>query len=152
MLGVFKLAAEMAGIPATLLLSICSAESDLRADVVNFQDGGGDSIGICQTKESTARMLGFSGDPNLLLNRWYSAQYAAKYLRRQLRRYKGDVCSAVAAYNRGTVKRLPDGRFSNQKYVDRVMGRWMKYAPEEAQGWVDRCSRKDKDVASRVQG
>jgi soluble lytic murein transglycosylase-like protein len=141
--GAIQIAAEFVGIPAALLLGLCSAESDLRA-IANPMDGGSPSLGVCQTKEATARMESFEGSAEQLLrDPLVNAIYAAKYLRRQIRRYKGDVCSAIAAYNRGTAKRLQDGSFSNQRYVDRVIGRWMKYDKKAAKEWAAKCGSKD---------
>jgi soluble lytic murein transglycosylase-like protein len=146
MLGVFKLAAEFANVPAALLLGLCSAESDFRA-IANPMDGGSASLGVCQTKLSTARMESFEGSAQQLLeNPLVNAIYAAKYLSRQIRRYDGDICSAIAAYNRGTAKRLEDGSFSNQRYVNRVISRWKKYDKKAAMEWAAKCEGKSKDA------
>lgn len=128
MLGVFHLAAETVGIPASLLIAICSVESDFR-DVVNKHDGGSPSIGICQIKLDTARLVGFEGtEEQLLRDRLINILYAAKYIKRQLNRYKGDYCSAISAYNTGTRRYLTDGRFNNMRYVTKVLERWKRYS------------------------
>ena len=152
MLGVFHIAAEIAGVPASLLIALCSVESDFR-DVVNQHDGGSPSIGVCQIKLDTARFMGFAGDEKQLLrDRLVNAIYAAKYLKHQLKRYYGDYCSAISAYNTGTRKHLPDGRFNNATYVRKVLKRWKRYSggklpltKEQAescdggtQGWVSK--------------
>ncbi len=131
MLGVFITAAALAGVPASLVIGECSAESDFRA-ITNHQDGGSASLGKCQVKQSTAWMLGYRGTPEELLNDdSINAYYAAKYLRYQLDRYEYRFCDAIAAYNAGSVKRSPDGTYRNKKYVVRVLGRWRKYAGGE---------------------
>src|SRR5688500_6438555 len=111
MLGVFHLSAEIVGIPASLLIALCSVESDFR-DVVNKYDGGSPSIGVCQIKLTTAKDVGFAGTADQLLkDRLVNTLYAGKYLKRQIDRYDGDVCSAISAYNTGSRKYLKDGRF-----------------------------------------
>ena len=94
-------AAKAAKVSGTLLVAICSHESgNFR---LNFapHDHGSPSFGICQVKEDTAKLFGFKGDPQLLMNPEINAKYAALYLRKQLERYSGDICKATAAYNAG---------------------------------------------------
>lgn len=90
---------------------------------VHHDDGNGDSLGICQVKLSTARVLGFKGTQNQLKNPKTNINYAAKYLSKQLTRYQDNSPMAVAAYNSGTFH--PGQKFAkNQKYVDKVFEAW----------------------------
>lgn len=80
-------------------------------------------FGLMQVRATTAQMLGFKGDPDLLYNPGENIRYGAAYLAYQLDRYAaaGDPTSyAVSAYNAGSVT-IAKGRFSNQGYVDSVM-------------------------------
>lgn len=106
---------------AALLSALCFVESGHNPSAINLQDKGEPSMGECQVKLSTARWLGFKGEKKQLwLNRLTNRYYAARYLQKQLKRYHGDIPSAVAAYNAGTAKRR-NGKFINQTYVDRVL-------------------------------
>lgn len=111
-------AAKAAKISGALFLAVCTHETNL-TNVTVYHDGGSPSIGICQMKEATARMLGFKGKAQDLINPYVNAKWAAKYLKYQLDRYDGDWCKATAAYNAGTYnesKKLP-GHPRNLKYV-----------------------------------
>lgn len=88
---------------------------------IHIDDGGSDSLGVCQIKVATANTLGFSGSKRDLINPRHNIFYAGKYLRRQLNRYGGDVSKAVAAYNSGTYRPRSDGKPKNFKYVNRVL-------------------------------
>jgi soluble lytic murein transglycosylase-like protein len=114
-------AAQKVGVPAALLLAICSQESGLR-NVEAPHDNGSPSYGLCQLKLDTAKGLGYQGDGKGLMNPETNASFAGKYLRYQLDRYNGDWCSATAAFNAGSY--LPStkspGKPKNFKYVRKV--------------------------------
>jgi len=77
------------------------------------------SWGLLQVMGGTAREMGFSGYfPELCLPS-VGIHYGCRYLAQKLRKY-GNYLDAVAAYNAGTVKRLPNGDYQNQAYVDKV--------------------------------
>jgi soluble lytic murein transglycosylase-like protein len=79
--------------------------------------------GLMQVRDTTAQMLGFSGDPDTLLNPATNIRYGTQYLNWQLERYASTpdpVSFAVSAYNAGTAH-FNKGVFANQKYVDSVI-------------------------------
>ena len=114
-------------VSGALLLAVCSHESNL-TNVVVHGDGGSSSYGICQVKEGTARMFGFTGKAKDLMDPFVNAKYAARYLKYQEKRYGGDSmgpCKMVAAYNAGRFnesKRVP-GKPMNLRYVRNVQNR-----------------------------
>jgi soluble lytic murein transglycosylase-like protein len=113
-------AAKAAKTSGLILLAICTHETRLRTVVVQ-NDGGTPSIGICQLKLDTAKMLGFTGTATDLLNPKTNAHFAALYLKYQYERY-GNYCHAVSAFNAGRYnesKILP-GFPRNLKYVNNV--------------------------------
>lgn len=114
-------AAKSVGVSGSLLLAICTFESKL-VNTISPHDNGSPSYGICQIKESTARMLGFNGQREDLMNPSINAKYAALYLKKQLERYDGDLCMATAAYNAGTYNpsKIVPGKPKNLKYVKGV--------------------------------
>jgi len=101
------------GVDGDLLSAVCFVESTHNPKAVHINDGHGDSVGLCQVKEKTARWLGLK--KQTLWNPYVNARYAAKYLRYQLERYQ-DEDRALAAYNAG---HCPRPGF-NQKYVNKV--------------------------------
>jgi soluble lytic murein transglycosylase-like protein len=111
-------------VPKHLLLSICEVESGLYIKAYKAQDGDGTaSYGICQVKYQTAFWLGFRGLPFELLDSRLNADMAARYLKYQLTRYRGNEKLAIAAYNAGRVKRSGN-RLINARYVQKV---WKVY-------------------------
>lgn len=115
-------AAHSEGIPARLLYSVCKVESALKPDAFVFGDGGGKNhaFGMCQVLRTTAAEYG-QADPgckrdfrNRSLPRVYNqcklfgprvnARIAAKYLKKQLKRYNGNLVHATAAYNTGSLR------------------------------------------------
>jgi len=120
------LAASLAhDLPRGLLSAVCYVESNHRPAVTNLDDGGSPSYGLCQVKEDTARMLGYQGTAEQLrLNPYINAKYAAKYLRKQIDRYDGDLEKGVAAYNAGRLKLNAKGDPINARYVRKVFDAW----------------------------
>ena len=134
--------AKTVGVPGSLLLAICTHESNL-TNVAVLHDNGSPSYGLCQIKEDTARSLGFSGSATGplvasdkiigsrapagkgkgLMDPATNIKYAGLYLKMQLERYDGDWCKSVAAYNSGTYfpSKVAVGKPRNLKYVKQVV-------------------------------
>ena len=117
---------------------------------------GNHSFGICQILYSTAKGLGFKDPRCVInfdtattseINRlggviekpirkiykncklfgpYTNATQAAKYLKKQLKRYKGNVNKAVSAYNLGSYKKCITG-YLTLKFVDSKTGKVKKY-------------------------
>jgi soluble lytic murein transglycosylase-like protein len=111
-------------LPPGLLSALCWTESKHDIHAIHHDDGNSDSLGICQIKLKTARMMGFKGTAEDLMDPKENISYAAKYLKAQLRRYSLDSPKAVAAYNLGTFRKGSTRFASNQKYVDKVFMAW----------------------------
>lgn len=111
-------------LPKGLLSALCYVESAHKYQAINYEDGSQDSIGVCQLHPTTARLMGFKGPDKNLMIPSINAFYAAKYLKKQLRRYSGDVRKAVAAYNSGKYIQGRDGSAVNQHYVNKVFSAW----------------------------
>lgn len=122
-------AANKVGIASELLIALCMTETNLRnVDVMN--DGGTPSYGVCQVKLETANWLGKVYKKDSLKKYTEedmrdvrkNAKAAALYLKRQIDRYNGDLCKAVAAYNAGSFKESTkfSGLPFNWKYVYKV--------------------------------
>ncbi len=114
-------------VPLELVLAIMQRENP-RADpgATALEPNGRTSRGLMQVLDTTALELGLS-DPTLLTVPGIGIDYGVHYLAKQLRRYGGDVPSAVAAYNAGTARRTAAGSFSNQGYVDAVLGFFQRF-------------------------
>lgn len=115
---IILLAAKKAAVSGALLLAICTHESGL-VNVLVPHDGGSPTYGICQVKFETAKMIGFTGKAKDLMIPATNAKWAAAYLKFQHKRYDGDWCKTVAAYNSGTYnesKKSP-GKPRNLVYV-----------------------------------
>ena len=117
-------AAKKAQVSTAIMLALCTHESGLQ-NVKVHEDGGSPTFGICQIKLNTAKMLGYIGKDEGLMDPKTNAKWASLYLRWQLDRYEGNYCKAVAAYNMGTYdesKKKP-GYPKNLKYVKSVQSK-----------------------------
>ena len=115
---------EQFKLPKGLLNAVCWVESSHRPQVIHKDDGKGHSVGLCQIKIGTARMLGFSGTQEDLLDPVVNAYYSGKYLSKQIKRYNGNLTKAIAAYNAGRFNADENGLPLNKKYVKKVMKAW----------------------------
>lgn len=101
-LDIITVAAKAAKVSVTLLYAICAHESrDFTLDFSEY-DNGSPSYSVCQVKEETAKMFGFSGNPEKLRDAVVGAKYAALYLKYQEDRYGEDWIKLVSAYNAGS--------------------------------------------------
>lgn len=123
----FKSISADLDLPPRLLDALCFVESSHRTQVINYADGHGGSLGICQIKLSTAKLVGFTGDTQTLLRPEINIKYAGLYLKKQIFRYNFDLFKAVAAYNSGRYIANKDGNPVNILYTDKVFSVWSKY-------------------------
>lgn len=79
------------------------------------------SFGLMQVMGAVAREYKFRGkyltelcDPSTGMN------YGCKHLRKLIHKYKGNIDDGLAAYNAGSVRRLSNGEYRNQHYVNGV--------------------------------
>lgn len=116
----FVLVSNSLDLPPNLLSAVCYVESKHVVSAIHVNDGGSDSLGLCQIKLNTARQFGFKGTAKQLQGDYkINMVYAGKYLRYQIKRYNGDTIKAVAAYNAGSYK-----PHKTNKYVNKVLLAW----------------------------
>ena len=77
------------------------------------------SFGLCQVMGGVAREWGFQDHLMKLVIPEICFEIACKHILKKMKRYGSDPCTLYAAYNRGSIRKNPDGTFSNQKHVDR---------------------------------
>lgn len=118
----FLLTTAQYNLPANLLSSLCYIESRNDINAIHHDDGGADSLGVCQIKLATARGLGFKGTAKDLMNPETNVHYAGAYLAHQIKRYNGSIGRGVIAYNIGSAKHL-----TITKYQTRVFLEWRKH-------------------------
>jgi soluble lytic murein transglycosylase-like protein len=111
-------------LPPGALSAICWVESRHTPSALHPMDGNSDSIGICQIKLETGRLLGYKGTAAQLSDPTINILWAGYYLKKQLVRYDGDVVKAIAAYNAGKHRVNARGEIMNRKYVGKVMKAW----------------------------
>jgi soluble lytic murein transglycosylase-like protein len=117
--ALFLLYTNQYNLPPHLLSSLCYVESRHNVSAVHHDDGGADSLGVCQIKYETAKDMGFKGTPRQLMKPTVNIKYAAKYLTHQINRYNGRIDKAVIAYNRGHA-----GGLTTSKYQVKVFKQW----------------------------
>ena len=106
-------------LPDGLLESLCFVESGHNVSAISYNDGGSDSLGICQIKLSSARYMGFKGTARQLMQPEVNIHYAGLYLKYNIWRYGFNYHRALTAYNRGNAKNI---QFS--KYSKKVIDHW----------------------------
>lgn len=119
--ALFIAATNHFNLPPGLIDSVCYVETKWDTTSIHHDDGGTDSIGVCQVKLKTAVWLGYTGGEEGLLDPAINVYYAAAYLAFQNERYH-DVTKAIVAYNRGNAYNL-----TNSAYSDKVIRHWQTY-------------------------
>jgi soluble lytic murein transglycosylase-like protein len=118
-------AAQRNGIPPKLLHSVVAAESGYRPEAVSPKG----AIGLMQLMPATAQAYGV--DPH---DPAQNVEAGTAYFRDLLLKYKGDVPSALAAYNAGpgAVEKYKDipPYPETRAYVGRVIRSWQKKPAE----------------------
>lgn len=113
-----------------LIKAHIKAESNWDVNASRFEAHKTDaSWGLMQLMLATAREI--LGKPDLtttqLIQPRTNIEAGAKYLRKQLDRYGGNIKSAIAAYNAGSARFTKDGKYVNQPYVDKVLANLEMY-------------------------
>lgn len=108
------------GLPPKILSSLCYVESKHKITAIHRDDGGADSLGVCQVKLATAKWLGFKGSAKDLMLPKNNIKYAAKYLKHNIDRY-GTLEKGVIAYNLGHA-----GKLTTTKYQRKVFKKWQE--------------------------
>lgn len=111
-------------LPPGLLSSVCYVESHHNANAIHHDDGGSDSVGLCQIHKSTAEQLGYRGSDEDLKDPKTNAFWAGLYLVHQYHRYGNDPIKAIAAYNAGSYAVNEKGQIKNRLYVAKVLKAW----------------------------
>lgn len=79
------------------------------------------SWGYCQVMGAVAREYGFQGWLTELVNPELNLKYGARHLKNYLTKHPGGINDAISAYNQGSPRKDPRGRYLNQAYVDSVL-------------------------------
>lgn len=120
----FVLVSQTNNLPPGLLRAVCYVESKHVPESIHRDDGGHNSIGICQLQHPTAVFMGYRGGEAGLLETHINVRVAGAYLGWELHRYHGDVVKAVAAYNSGSYRVNVKGLPFNGAYVRKVLDAW----------------------------
>lgn len=80
------------------------------------------SWGPMHVMGAVARELGFKQPLPLLFQAEQGIHYGLLKLKQLAERYSNEL-SVIAAYNAGSPRKLPDGKYTNQEYVDSVWDR-----------------------------
>lgn len=92
--SIFEEAAQLYGVPLTLLKAVAKAESNFNASAVSAAG----AQGVMQLMPATARSLGVDNPFDARSN----IMGGAKYIAEKLNQYDGDIELALAAYNAGS--------------------------------------------------
>lgn len=81
------------------------------------------SYGLMQIMGSVAREYGFGESLATLIDPFRSLEYGCRHLKNFRRRYPQGR-DWISAYNAGSPRKNPDGTYSNEGYVKKVVGFW----------------------------
>jgi len=81
------------------------------------------SWGLIQVMGGVAREMGFTGHFPRLCDPFLGLRYGLRHLLKFYMKY-GDWPDALSAYNAGSPRKGPDGKYLNQGYVDNVLKFW----------------------------
>lgn len=101
LLLLFHSASASFELPDNLLASLCYVESNHNIEAIHYNDGGGNSLGICQIKYASAFQMGYRGTPSQLMEPITNIFYSGKFLKYQINRYHGNIPRGITAYNKG---------------------------------------------------
>lgn len=137
-----RAAASTFAIDPALLKAHVARESypPFNPDSYRYEANVGDaSYGLAQVRYKVAQSLGLAGPPDDLYDPGTNLYYAAKLMAQNLAYARGDLPTAISAYNAGfgnpparTGRRRADGTFINQSYVDGVLACIPFYEPDFA--------------------
>jgi soluble lytic murein transglycosylase-like protein len=85
------------------------------------------SYGLMQIMGSVAREYGFGDSLALLVDPFRATEYGCRHLKNFRRRYPLGR-DWIAAYNAGSPRKNPDGTYTNEAYVKKVVGFWSDLA------------------------
>lgn len=121
------------GLDPLLIKAVIATESSFNPQAIRPEPQIKDaSRGLMQILAGTAKMMGYTGAPEGLFDPATNIRFGSAYLAHQVERYGGSIPSAVAAYNAGTAKTTERGHFTNQEYVNRVLGYYEEFKQREA--------------------
>ncbi len=144
-------AASKYHLPLALMLGAIDVESKFHPDAVSPKG----AIGLMQLMPDTARDLGV--DPYTVEG---NLEGGARYLRRQIDRFGGDLPRALTAYNRGPGN-TNDRTVAGSDYDDRVLARAMAWRTQihrlqdrvaDATSGEPRAARREREIVERVLG
>ncbi len=118
------------GVEPALIKAFIQAESNWDVNASRYEPHLKDSSwGLMQVLLKTAKWM--LGDDTLTISKLVTPKVnieaGTKYIKYQLTKYRGNTKDAIAAYNAGKVRKLQDGSYKNQKYVDKVYGLYLQY-------------------------
>lgn len=143
--------AKTYGVPIALVKAVCKKESENKTFAIRIEyhlkkakwytntlawmkkeeveDYHFCSFGLMQVMYGVARHMGYMGSPFAMCNPKVGVKYGTKYLAKQIKRYKGKMWDAVAAYNQGNNRyydinkngiKDENEKYRNQDYVTKV--------------------------------
>lgn len=126
---------EKYDVPTALIKATIKQESNWNVSASRFEAHKTDaSWGLMQVLLATAKEILGNSDLTItqLLNPQVNIEAGTKYLAKQLKRYNGNMMSAIAAYNAGTAKKDKNGVYTNNAYVQTVYGNYVMYKALES--------------------
>lgn len=127
---IIESAAKQFSLDPNLIRSFIQTESNWDPNATRFEAKLNDtSYGLMQVLLGTAKWV--SGNPNLtsaqLLQPSVNILVGSKYIRYLADTWGGNIEDTIASYNAGDVYMTPAGDYTNQSYVNKVMGYYQSY-------------------------
>lgn len=141
-----KAAATVHNLPWSLVFAICEIESSMNTYAMRYEPqykylvgqplemsptervGQMISWGLMQVMGAVAREAGFQGSFPQLCEPMMGLEYGCRHLRKFQDRWQ-NWQDSIASYNAGNPRKMPNGLYFNQGYVDRVLVKWKTLDP-----------------------
>lgn len=120
-----------------LIKATIRAESNWDVNASRYEKHKDDaSWGLMQVMLATAKWILKNDNITIsqLVSPYLNIEAGTAYLAYNLKRYKGNLKHAIAAYNAGSARFNKDGSYVNQSYVDKVYGFYQDYKALEKVG------------------
>lgn len=127
---IIQSAAKQFYLDPDLIRAFIKTESNWKPDATRYEAKLNDtSYGLMQILLGTAKWVGDNASitAEQLANPTVNILLGAKYLRYLVDKYNGKLEDVIASYNAGKPYMASTGKYTNQSYVDKVLGYYKMY-------------------------
>lgn len=115
-------------LPVSLIMGIIAQESGFNQYASRYESSINDtSYGLMQILYTTAHDIGFNQQPENLFDIDTNLNFGCKFLSSKYKKYNKNLYDTISAYNGGSTKKLSNGTYKNQDYINKVLSYYLFY-------------------------